>query len=97
MAAEMESGDFAPSKTNTTRLRAVWPETDAIAGITVSVRQSQRKGDTGTLRTGSNLQASGRIPLQANGKFFALKVEIDDPSWTYIDALTLEASAGGLR
>lgn len=97
MVATLESGEFAPSKNNTTRLRAVWPETDATAGITVTVRQSQRRGDGGQLRTGSNLQASGRIPLQANGKFFALKVEIDDPSWTYIDALTLEANAGGLR
>lgn len=97
MAAEMVGGEFAPSKNNLTRLRAVWPETDAIAGITVTVTQKQRKGDGGQVKSASNLQTSGRIPLQARGKFMSFKVAIDDPDWTYIDALTLEASAGGLR
>lgn len=97
LPALLTSGQFAPSGNQTTRLRAIWPETDATAGITVSVQQSQRRGDTGSTRTGSSLQASGRIPVQAKGKFYALSVAIDDPDWTYIDALTLEMSAGGLR
>jgi len=97
MIARITTGEFAPSKDMTTRLRALWPDTDAIAGISCTVTQSQRRGDGGQTRTGGNLQASGRIPLQANGKYMVFDWTIDDPSWTYIDGFVMEASAGGLR
>ena len=97
MPATFEGGRFMPNDGLVTRLRAVWPETDATDGIAVKVTQAQRRGDPGNVRTGSNMQASGRIPLQARGKWMALNVSIDGPNWDYIDALVLEQSAGGMR
>lgn len=97
LAAVIETGEFAPADTKRLRLRAVWPDTDARSGIAVTVMQSQRKGDTPVERTSGTMQASGRMALQANGKYMAFRVTIDDPDWTYIDALELEASPGALR
>lgn len=97
MVARITTGEFVPSGGRTTRLRALWPETDAIAGISCVVTESQRRGDGGKLRTGGNLQASGRIPLQANGKYMAFDWTINNPDWSYIDGFVMEAGAGGLR
>jgi len=97
LPCELVTGEFAPSDGLVTRLRALWPETDAVAGITFTVGQSQRRGDNPVTRTTSAMQASGRMPLQAKGKYFTLSIAIDNPQWSYIDGLVLEASAGGLR
>lgn len=97
LVADIETGEAAPFDGKVTRLRAIWPETDAVAGVTVSVNQAQRRGDTGQVRSASNMQASGRMPLQANGKYMTVRVEIDDQDWSYIEGFVFEASPGGLR
>lgn len=97
MVARFVSGRFMVNDNLNTRLRAVWPEGDATSGITVKVAQAQRRGDPGLYRTGSNMQASGRMPLQARGKWMAFDVTVNNPNWTYMDALLLEQSAGGVR
>ena len=79
------------------RVRAFWPETDAIAGVTVQLTEKQRRGDGGKVRVASNMQTSGRIPLRANGKFIDMMLTIDDPDWTFVEGGTFEASAGGIR
>ena len=97
LKAFMETGEFAPGGVKTTRLRAIWPETDAIDGLTIVARQSQRKGDNPENRKTTQLRSSGRMPIKTNGKYYSFCVEIDSPNWTYFDALTLEASTGGVR
>ncbi|MXO67787.1 hypothetical protein GRI72_02930 [Altererythrobacter marinus] len=97
MTATLKGGRFTPNPNRVTRLRAVWPDTDAIDGVTVNVTSAQRRGDAGIVDTGSNLQPSGRIPLQARGKYMDFETVIANDRWTYIEALELEQSAGGLR
>lgn len=97
MTATLVGGRFMPNDSRVTRLRAVWPETDAIEGVTIKATVAQRRGDAGQVKTGSNLQSSGRIPLQARGKYMSFETVIANDRWTYIDALNLEHSAGGLR
>lgn len=97
MTARITTGEFAPSDTRITRLRALWPSTDATAGVSCTITQAPRRGDTGTTRTGGDMQASGRIPLRSNGKFMVFDWTIDDDDWTYIDGFEMEASAGGFR
>lgn len=97
MPARIVTGEFAANGAQRTRLRAVWPETDAIAGVSCRVTVSQRRGDGGHIVQGSNMQPSGRIPLRANGKYIIFDWRIDDPSWTFIDGFEPEQSAGGLR
>ena len=97
LQASFKAGDLAPAGNDNMRIWAVVPETDAIAGVTVSLREKQRRGDGGRVRTASNMQSSGRIPLRANGRFFETTITINNPDWTYIEALTFEGNRGGVR
>ena len=97
LVAKIKTAQFPPFGDDLTRLRAVWPDTDAVTGLTVTVEASQRRGDTPNVVTGSNLQDSGRIPLLVRGKNMTLQLEINSTDWTYANAVTLEASSGGLR
>lgn len=97
LQATFKAVDLNPAGNDNMRIRAVVPETDAIAGVTVSLNEKRRRGDGGKVRTASNMQASGRIPLRANGRFFETTITINDPDWTYIEALTFEGNRGGVR
>ncbi len=96
LVAEFETGNVGFGDRNW-RNRAIWPETDAIDGVTVSLTEKQRLGDNGVIRSGSDMQASGRIPLRANGKYYVASVTVNNPDWTYINALKFEGSPGGVR
>lgn len=96
LVANFVSGNVRAGQNNY-RMWAVWPETDAISGVTVKVTEKQRLGDGGNVRTGSNMQASGRIPLRANGKQFVFDITVDGPDWTYFNAVELEGGPGGKR
>jgi hypothetical protein len=97
LTANLETAQFPMFGAQGARFRAIWPDTDAVAGITATVRTAQRQGDTVETRTGTNLQASGRIPLQHRGKFVNVGVSIADNDWSYINGAVIEASAGALR
>jgi hypothetical protein len=97
LTADLETAQFPMFGMRGARGQAVWPDTDATAGITVTVRASQRQGDTPETRTGTNLQDSGRIPLQFRGKFLNVGVRIADNSWSYINGAVIEANPGALR
>ncbi|MEM8616611.1 MAG: hypothetical protein AAGF20_06715, partial [Pseudomonadota bacterium] len=97
LVAEWGTGEFEINPGRKTRVRAVWPDTDAVNGITVTLRQQQRRGDVGQTKSGSNLQKSGRIPLQSNGRYFNMTLKIDDPDWTYAQSVEFEQSMGALR
>lgn len=97
LTAEIETAQFQMFPPRGARGRAVWPDTDATAGVTVMVKASQRQGDTPEVRSGSNLQASGRVPLQFRGKFLNISVRIDNDDWSYLNGAVIEASAGALR
>ena len=97
LTAEVETAQFPMFGPRGARIRAVWPDTDATAGITATVRTAQRQGDTPETRTGANLQASGRIPLQHRGKFVNVGVRIADNDWSYVNGAVIEADAGAAR
>ncbi len=97
LVATLKTAQFAANGDNLTRLRAVWPDTDAIAGITATVEANQRRGDTRSVVTSTSLQDSGRMPLQVRGKHMTVQVSIDNANWSYFNAVTLEGSLGGLR
>ena len=79
------------------RIHGAWPETDATAGVVLSITEKQRRGDGGRVRSGSNMQTSGRIPIRVNGKFLDVTMTVNNPDWTYIEGVTFEATAGGVR
>lgn len=97
LPAAFKTGQFAPYGDSVARLRAVWPDTDAVSGVTVTVEASQRRGDAQRTEVSGDMQESGRVPLQSRGKHMTVAVQIDNPSWSYCNGVTLEASRGGLR
>lgn len=97
LQADLETAQFPLFGDRGARVRAIWPDTDATAGITATVRTAQRRGDETTDRTGANLQASGRIALQHRGKQLNIGLRIADNDWSYVNGVTLEASPGALR
>jgi hypothetical protein len=97
LQAEFETAQFPLFGAQGARIRALWPDTDATAGVTVTVKASQRQGDLPVTRVSSNLQASGRIPLQHRGKFLSMGLQIANNDWSYINGMVIEADAGAMR
>lgn len=97
LRATFRTGDVEPNPGRRTRVRAVWPDTDATAGITISLTQQQQRGNPGITRTSGALQESGRMPLQANGRYFECTITIDDPAWSYVQGFEFEQNVGALR
>jgi hypothetical protein len=97
LTADIETAQFPVFGERGGRLRAIWPDTDAVAGVTVRARMAQRQGDTPETRTGGNMQASGRVPIRHRGKYANLGVTVAGGDWSFINGLTLEVSPGGVR
>ena len=97
LPATLEVAQFAPYGENVARLRAVWPDTDATQGVSVTIEASQRRGDGPLTRSAGNMQSSGRIPIRSRGKHMTLRLDINNPNWTYANAVTIEVEAGGVR
>jgi hypothetical protein len=74
------------------------PVTDATSGVTLALDARQRLGDAEGVRLRSAIRASGVMPCRSNGKFFALGLTISaGATWTYVQAIELEAGLGGAR
>lgn len=97
LVASLVTAQFPPFGDRGARFRAIWPDTDATSGITVTVKASQRRGDDPVIRTGSNLQASGRIALQHRGKQVNVGMTIDNADWSYMNGLVMEYDRGAMR
>lgn len=97
LSADLETAQFPMFGTQGARIRAVWPDTDATAGITATVRAAQRQGDMKASRTGSSLQESGRIPLQHRGKQLNFRLQIANNDWSYVNGMVIEADPGAMR
>lgn len=98
LAARIVTGQFAPAKDKTLRLRALWPDTDATNGVTVKATVAQRRGDTAVQVTSGAMQASGRVPVRANGRYVELEIDIAaGANWNFIAGCDIEAEQGGWR
>ena len=97
LSADLETAQFPLFGVQGARIRAVWPDTDAVAGITATVRAAQRQGDVKAARTGSSLQESGRIPLQHRGKQLNFRLQITNNDWSYVNGMVIEADPGAMR
>lgn len=97
LIARFETGNIGFEQGRTWRNRAIWPETDAIEGITITMREKQRLGDVGVVRSAGAMQDSGRMALRANGKTFIMSIAVNSPDWTYFNAVEFEGELGGKR
>lgn len=98
LEATLALGWQAPGDPNVSRLRAVWPMSDANTGISIRTDARQQMGDGTGVVTSGVLQRSGRIPMRARGRYLQLTTTIDaGVRWSYIQGIDLETDAGGTR
>jgi len=80
------------------RVRSVTPMGDAIGGVTIRIDARQRMGDAVGIVTESGMQASGRVPIRARGRYMAISMIVDAGTrWSYTEGLDVEYNAGGGR
>jgi hypothetical protein len=79
------------------RLQGVRPVTDA-TDLSMTVRMSERQGDAGTVKTGGDYRASGKVPFRASGRYHRLTWTIPaGTEWSYAHAFEAEYDVGGMR
>lgn len=94
----IKTGWLAPSDPNVSRVRAVWPVTDATSGVTVTIDARQRMGDPINATQAAEMQASGRVPIRCKARYLTYEVvHAAGSTWTYSQGFDLEFEKGGLR
>jgi len=98
LPATLEMGWVEPTGAQVSRIRALWPITDAVEGVRVTVDARQQMGALAETAQGVRMQTSGRVPVRARGRYVAVTVQHDAGSlWGYSQGFDLEYDAGGLR
>ncbi|MBO9624167.1 MAG: hypothetical protein J7500_15775 [Sphingomonas sp.] len=98
LEATLTLGWVALADPNVARVRAVWPITDAISGVTVSIDARQQMGGAQDVTIAGEMQASGRAPLRCRGKYLSATVKhAAGSAWTYSQGFDVDFEAGGLR
>ncbi|MGV0964198.1 MAG: hypothetical protein ACOYBT_09940 [Polynucleobacter sp.] len=98
MEATLGLGWFEPFAGQVSRVRGVWPETDATSGVTLTIDARQQMGGPVGATTGGLMQPSGRAPLRCRGRYMtAQQVIAAGTPWTFSRGFDLEAETGGVR
>ncbi len=96
MAATFTLPDLELSGGRETKLRWVRPETDAVAGITLSIASRARLGDAVVSNAYTDLRANGDMPVRELGRYQRMSLAIAaGTAWTYAQALVPDGVAGG--
>ncbi len=98
MAASLVCGWVEPFGAQRANVRAIWPVTDALEGVSAVITARQRVGGGGEIRQSANMQTSGRLPLRVRGRSLRTTIEIaEGAEWTFAQGYELEADPGGER
>lgn len=98
LEATLSMGWIAPADPNVSRVRAVWPISDATSGVTVSIDARQQMGGAEGISVSGVMQASGRSALRCRGKYLAISVvHAAASAWGYSQGFDLEYETGGTR
>ena len=98
LKATLALGWIAPADPNVSRVRSVWPISDAADNVTVTIDARQQMGWPINVTVSGGLQSSGRAALRCRGKYLAVTVEhAAGSSWSYSQGIDLEYEPGGLR
>lgn len=77
-------------------LRNVRPVGDVGTGVVVNIDTASRLSDTQQRATTTDLRSNGDMPLLARGRFIQAEiVTAADTSWTYLQGIDFEGTAGG--
>jgi hypothetical protein len=98
MAASFTTADREVVSEADTRVKSCRPMTDAVAGLTLTLKTKQRLGDTPTTTTTSSLQTTGEMPIRARGRFVrASMAHAAASAWSYSQGCDFRAMRGGRR
>jgi hypothetical protein len=87
--------EFAPGRVAHVRNASV--ETDAVTGCTVNIDTSPRLGDAYVRAATSTMRNNGQMPIRASGRYFQPEIVMAEGAiWSFVSALDLEATAGGV-
>lgn len=98
LEATLTYGWMALADPNVARVRAVWPQGDAVEGVTVTIDARQQIGGPQELRAEGDMQRSGRVPFRMRGKYMQITVTHEAGTrWNYSEGVDVEFEQGGLR
>lgn len=98
MAARLQMGDVDIAGGQLAKVRAIWPVTDAVGGVSVTVNARQRLGDPEDTTIAADMQRSGRVPMRCRGRYLGLEMTIAAGSvWSYAQGVEVEYDPGGVR
>ena len=97
MAATIKQENIELTPGKRSRLRNIRPVTDATSA-TASVNVQMRAGDAESLVSATQMVATGKMPLRANGRYFDNTLTIPaGTSWTYLQGCEYEFEPGDAR
>lgn len=80
------------------RVRTTRPIGDAVAGLSITLDARARLGDGEAVTTRGALTASGAMPVRANGRYIAARLDFaDGATWSYAQGVEIEVEAGARR
>ena len=98
LEAEFDFSFSELAKGRVSRIRAMRPVGDIVAGMSFAMDARARLGDAENIRTVTDLRTSGIMPIRHSGRYVRPNLTVAaGTSWGYISALELEVEAGGER
>jgi hypothetical protein len=98
MAASWTTGDFELAKSREAQLRWIRPDTDASAGLTLSVSCRNRLSDAVTTTDYTYLSDNGDMPVRERGRYTRLTLSIAAGTvWTYAQGFEPDVAPGARR
>jgi hypothetical protein len=98
MAPSWTTGDFELAKSREAQLRWIRPDTDASAGITLSVSCRNHLGDAVTPTNYTYLSDNGDMPVRERGRYTRLTLSIAaGTAWTYMQGFEPDVASGARR
>jgi hypothetical protein len=77
------------------RVHRVRPGCDATTGLTLTMKERTRAGDSANTKTYTALRTSGDMPVRVNSRYVQPKLAIAaGTTWTYANGLEIEAEPG---
>lgn len=98
MAAKFTGTELEMFRGQRACLRMARPDTDAVAGLTLTLRGKQRLGDAGSSTAFNSLTTSGDMPLRFSARFIRPSFQIAaGTTWTYAKGLDFVGEPGAGR
>lgn len=97
LEATVETSDVQPFPGHRGDIRAVTPHVGASAA-TVAIGSRERQADTTSFKSAASMEASGRVPVRASGRWFSSKIVVPaGESWDEENPLTGYEYEGRMR